>query len=222
MVLFGDVVRSRRRPTRSAEWLETLAAELDRHYGDQALARFEFTQGDELQGLLRPEADPFHAVLCATLRPSTEAPSMRWAIVAGGILPGRGAATRRTGPAFVTARKTIELARRQRDTLLVLSGDAQADGLLAGTAPVLGSLLARLTDRQRQVARLGFLEGLRQSEIAERLGVARATISVASSRADVRSLTMLLGAVRTIWSDGLSRAEKEVAETASRPPKVPA
>jgi len=217
VVLFGDVVHSRRRPTRSAEWLETLAAELDAAYGDQALARFEFTQGDELQGLLRPEADPFDAVLRATLRPRMEAPAMRWAIVAGEILPGRGAATRRTGPAFLTARKTIELARRQRDTLLVLTGDAQADGLLAGTAPVLGSLLARLTDRQREVARLGFLEGLRQSEIADRLGVARATISVASTRADVRSLTMLLGAVRSIWSDGLARVAMDLADAATHP-----
>ncbi|CAN5561318.1 hypothetical protein BH20CHL6_BH20CHL6_18330 [soil metagenome] len=217
VVLFGDVVHSRRRPTKASEWLEALAAELDRAYEDRALARFEFTQGDELQGLLQPEADPFTAVLSATLRPRAEAPSMRWAIVAGGILPGRGPATRRTGPAFVTARKTIELARRQRDTLHVLTGDAEADGLLAGTAPVLGSLMGRLTDRQREVARLALLEGLRQSEIADRLKVARATISVVSSRADVRSLTMLLGAVRSIWSDGLARAAKDLADPPPRP-----
>jgi len=206
VVLFGDVVRSRRRPIGASEWLESLAAELDDTYGDQAMARFEFTQGDELQGLLRPDADPFTAVLSATLRTSAEAPAMRWAVVAGPVLPGRGPATRRTGPAFVTARVTIELARKQRDTLLVLTGDAHADGLLAGTAPVLGSMLGRLTDRQREVARLGLLDGLRQSEIADRLEVARATVSVAERRADVRSLERLLGAVRRIWSEGLKRA----------------
>jgi DNA-binding CsgD family transcriptional regulator len=207
VVLFGDVVRSRRRPIGASEWLESLAAELDDKYGDQAMARFEFTQGDELQGLLRPDADPFTAVLSATLRTSAEAPAMRWAVVAGPVLPGRGPATRRTGPAFVTARVTIELARKQRDTLLVLTGDAYADGLLAGTAPVLGSMLRRLTDRQREVARLGLLDGLRQSEIADRLEVARATVSVAERRADVRSLERLLAAVRRIWSEGLMRRD---------------
>ena len=44
---------------------------------------------------------------------------MRWAIVLGEVEPGRGPATRRTGPAFLHARETIELARGQRDTLLV-------------------------------------------------------------------------------------------------------
>lgn len=204
VVLFGDVVQSRRRPTRASAWLERLAADLDRVYGDQALARFEFTQGDELQGLLRPEADPFIAVLHAMLRPKREAPGMRWAVVAGPVLPGRGPATRRTGPAFVTARATIELARRQRDDVLMLTGDPEADGLLNGTAPVLGSLLVRLTDRQREVARLGLLDGLRQSEIAEQLGVARATVSVASARADMRSLARLLATVRRIWSQGMA------------------
>lgn len=207
VVIFGDVVRSRRRATGTAEWLEAASAELDRAYGESALARFEFTQGDELQGLLRPDADPLLAILSCSLRPAAEAPRMRWAIVAGEVMPGRGPATRRTGPAFVTARETIELARRQRDTLLMLTGDPHADGLLAGTAPVLGSLLERLTDRQREVARLNLLDGLRQSEIAGRLGVARATVSVAFTRADVGSLARLLGAVRRLWAEGLGRVD---------------
>lgn len=215
MVIFGDVVRSRRRPTRSAEWLEALTAELGRRYREEALAAFEFTQGDELQGLLRPDADPFTIVADATLRPRGDTPEMRWAVVAGEIVQGKGPATRRTGPAFMTARKTIELARQQRDTLLVMTGDPEADGLLAGTAPVLGSLMTRLTDRQREVARLGLVEGLRQSEIADRLGVARATVSVAFSRADVRSLTRLLGAVRQLWSEGIGRLVPVATEDAT-------
>ncbi len=216
VVLFGDVVRSRGRPRKASDWLERLATDLDRVYGDQALARFEFTQGDELQGLLRPDADPFIAVLHAMLRPSSEAPGMRWAVVAGAVLPGRGPATRRTGPAFVTARVTIDLARRQRDDLLMLTGDPDADELLSGTAPVLASLLVRLTDRQREVARLSLLDGLRQSEIAEQLRVARATISVASTRADVRSLARLLATGRRIWSQGLARLAVDTGELAGR------
>lgn len=217
VVLFADVVRSRHRPARSAEWLEALTAELGARYREQTLAAFEFTQGDELQGLLRPDADPFTIVADATLRPRRETPEMRWAVVAGEVIQGRGPATRRSGPAFLTARRTIELARHQRDNLLVMTGDPDADGLLAGTAPVLGSLLTRLTDRQREVARLGLVEGMRQSEIADRLAVARATVSVAFARADVRSLARLLGAVREVWSEGIERMLADATDELADP-----
>ncbi|MEO7119349.1 MAG: SatD family protein [Candidatus Limnocylindrales bacterium] len=207
IVVFGDVVRSRAWPKPTADWLERLCRELDAEYADERLAGFEFTQGDEIQGLLRTNADPFRAVLSATLRPRTEVPEMRWAIVAGEVEEGRGPATRRTGPAFITARETINLARHDRDTVLVRSGDAEADGLLEGTAPVLGSLLVRLTDRQREVARLAILDGLRGSEVADRLGIKRSTVSVAFARADVRSLERLLNTTRTIWSQAMAAAE---------------
>src|SRR3954462_9968679 len=102
VVLFGDVVNSRISGQTSAAWLETLCVQLDREYRDQRLAEFEFTQGDEIQGLLDPAADPFHAVLQATLRAHTgedAVPPMRWVVVYGLVEPGRGPATRRTGPA---------------------------------------------------------------------------------------------------------------------------
>src|SRR4051794_35889749 len=63
IVLFGDVVGSRRAPAAAAAWLRRLAAELDRLYAAEALASFGFTQGDELQGLLTASADPVRAVL---------------------------------------------------------------------------------------------------------------------------------------------------------------
>ena len=204
IVLFGDVVRSREWPGPTAAWLEQLCRELDTEYADEQLAGFEFTQGDEIQGLLDPLADPFRAIVSAALRPSEEVPEMRWAIVAGEVEPGHGPATRRSGPAFVKARETIELARHQRDTLLVHSGDDPTDAILEGTAPVLGTMMVHLRDRQRVIARLALYEKLRQSEVADRLGIRRATISVAFTRADVRSLERLLGAVRTLWAQGMA------------------
>src|SRR4051812_12081593 len=96
VVLFGDIVNSRTSTQTSAAWLESLCAQLDRDYGEQRLAHFEFTQGDEIQGLLDPAADPFHAVLQATLRAHTgegAVPPMRWVVVYGPIEPGRGPAT---------------------------------------------------------------------------------------------------------------------------------
>src|SRR5919108_313078 len=96
IVLFGDVVASRALP-RATTWLRALRSQLDDAYGTARLAPFEFTQGDELQGLLVPHADPFEAVLRAGLDPDRLA--MRWVIAMGGIDAGRGPATQRTGDA---------------------------------------------------------------------------------------------------------------------------
>jgi hypothetical protein len=199
-VVFGDVIGSRRYRGGAAGWLDTLAEALDGRYGEQRLAPFDFTQGDELQGLLRPDADPFEAVLVASL--SAGAPKMRWVIVAGDVEPGEGHATRRSGPAFITARATIGQARQQRDGLLVITGDPHADTLLAGTAPVLAELLDRLTERQQEVARRILLEGRTQADVAEALGVTRATISVSYQRAGLRSITRLLAVVRQLFREG--------------------
>ena len=58
LVLFGDVIRSRREPIAATEWLRVLTADLAGAYADgDILAPFEFTQGDEIQGLLALSAD---------------------------------------------------------------------------------------------------------------------------------------------------------------------
>jgi DNA-binding CsgD family transcriptional regulator len=201
-VVFGDVVRSRVDAPAATAWLRELIDELEVAYPAAArLAPFAFTQGDELQGLLRIGADPFEAVLRGTL--GTHALPMRWVVVAGGIDPGRGPATERTGSAFLAARELLEEAATRRDGLLVRVGDQRADDLLDGLAPLLADLLADLTDRQRALARLMLVEHLRQSEVAERLGVSRATISVMAERARIRRIDGLLAALRRIVADAI-------------------
>jgi len=208
VVLFGDVIGSRDGPAASADWLSGLRRSLDDTYRRERLAPFEFTQGDEIQGLLHPSADPLLAILSSTLQPHAGAPAvprMRWVAVLGSIDAGRGPATHRTGAAFLRARALLDQARGDRDGLLCQTGDPDADAYLAGTAPVLAAIIERMTDRQRQVARLALVDGLRQSEIAERLGVARPTVSVIIARGDVRNLARLAGAVRAIWAGGVER-----------------
>jgi DNA-directed RNA polymerase specialized sigma24 family protein len=208
IVLFGDIVRSRDEPQAATAWLEQLCIRLDQSYAGETLASFEFTQGDEIQGLLAVSADPFRAVLDAALREhrgKNRVPSMRWVVVAGRVDTGRGPATRRTGEAFVLARETLEIATRREDGLLCRTSDPESDALLDGTAPVLAAIIDNMTDRQRVVARLALVEGLRQADIAQRLKVARPTVSVSYSRGDVRNLERLVGAIRTIWSLGLER-----------------
>jgi DNA-directed RNA polymerase specialized sigma24 family protein len=113
---------------------------------------------------------------------------MRWVVVAGEVDPGRGPATQRSGPAFIAARERLVQANARRERVAIVSGDPTTDGLLDGLGPLLGDLLADLTDRQREIAWPILVEGLRRSDAAERLGVSRATVSVAADRAHLRSI----------------------------------
>jgi DNA-binding CsgD family transcriptional regulator len=196
VVLFGDVVRSRRDSVAATAWLRTLTADLAEAYSaSDVLAPFEFTQGDELQGLLVATADPTQAILRAELHPDRV--PMRWVVVAGEVDPGRGPATQRSGPAFIAARERLAVAATRREMLAAVSGDPATDALLDVLAPLLGELLADLTKRQREIAWPILVEGVRRSEAAERLHVSRATISVAADRAHLRSIGDLARVVRT-------------------------
>jgi hypothetical protein len=206
LVLFGDVVRSRDNLRGSTAWLRTLTADLEAAYPPaDLLAPIAFTQGDELQVLLRSTADPFVAVLRAALH--RDAIEMRWVVAGGTVEPGRGPATERTGAAFLAARALLDTARARRERLLVAVGAEPADTLLADLAPLLGDLLGDLTDRQRAIAGLMLVEGLRQADVAERLDVSRATISVMAERARIRRLQGLLAALRRIVADAVGPDE---------------
>lgn len=215
-VLIGDVVDSRMDLAGASDWSRSLSAELTamaepdpaagRGRSDQ-LAPFDYAQGDEIQGLLRPSGDPFRYVLRAVLHEA--APRMRWVIVTGPVEAGEGSATRRTGQAFVAARALVSEAKQRHDGLLVQSGEARADGLLDDLAPVLAAQLEAMTPRQRTIARLMLLEGCRQAEVADRLGVSRATVSVAYGRGRIRDAGRLLSATRRIFSDGVARRNEE-------------
>ena len=202
IVLFGDVVASRV-TRRAGDWLRAIRDDLDAVYRDERVAGFEFTQGDELQGLLLPSADPLEAVARASLR--ADRLPMRWVIVAGRVEQGIGPATQRSGPAFVAARELASAARRQRDGLLMRTGDPETDELLDGVAPVLGRLFNELTDRQREVARLLLIEGLTQAAAATRLSVKAPTISVAAERARVRDIGRLRTTTLNLFRMGIER-----------------
>ena len=203
IVVFGDVIASRRLPGGVSVDLRSLARELDGAFEAERLAPFGFTQGDEVQGLLATAADPFRAVVRAALRPAPI--GLRWAVAAGGIDAGDGPATERTGDAFLAAREALTRARTRRDDLVALTGDAEADGLLADLAPLLAVLLEDLSERQRELGRLLLLDGLRRAEAADRLGVSRATVSVLADRGRIREIDRLARALATIFGRGVAR-----------------
>jgi DNA-binding NarL/FixJ family response regulator len=204
-VVFGDVVDSRRGAARSTGFLRALRDELGAAYRpDERLADVGLTQGDELQVLLAPCADPFAAVLRAGLRP--DALPMRWVIVAGDVDDGTGPATERTGAAFLAARELIGSAKRRRQTLAARTEDPDTDALLDDLGSLLPVLLADLTERQREAARLVLIDGLRRSDVAERLGVSRATVSVMADRAHVREIGGLARGLARAFTAGERRA----------------
>jgi DNA-binding CsgD family transcriptional regulator len=210
VVLLADVVSSRHDATAASRWLAWLCAGLDEHYGDQRLAPFDYTAGDELQGLLRPDADPLDAVLEARLRPRAGpggVPDTRWVVALGPVDPGDGPATKRTGEAFVLARELAARAREEGDGLRCRTATDPWDALLDGTAPVLSSMIDGLTDRQRELAHLSIVDRLSQAAIAERLGVARPTVSIGLRRARERDLGRLSGTVRLAWRSGVAAVQ---------------
>lgn len=224
LVMFGDVVGSRHDSAATTAWLRDLVAELDSAYGDDRLAPFGFTQGEELQGLLAPATDPLRAVLRAALGPGRR--HMRWVIVRGEVdedpIGCEAPATERSGPAFVVARETIDAVRSGRERLVILTGQAEVDSLLADMAPALVDMLDGLTERQRTVARLALIEEMRQSEVADRLKVRRATISVSFSRARVRSLQRLVAGIRRVYASGSGDPWQVSTDSDAPAPAAPA
>ncbi|MFM2105894.1 MAG: hypothetical protein RL338_926 [Chloroflexota bacterium] len=142
--------------------------------------------GDALRGYLAASLEP-HPVL------------LRWAIVVRPA-PADEAAL------LSAARDLLVEARRDRERLAIRTGDTAADALLDALAPLLGDLLVDLTQRQREVARLILVDGLRQSQVAARLGVARATISVMTARGHLRSIARLVTAIRLVVGERTAAA----------------
>jgi DNA-binding CsgD family transcriptional regulator len=221
IVLLAAVASTRRSKVDPAAWLRDLAADLDRAYGEHKLAAFEPRGTDELQGLLAPDADPLMAVLRAGLTPA--AVPMRWLAVRGAVeRADEGAAGETSGarPAQATlaaTRAAMDEARLGHQRLVLRTGVEATDTLLADLAPVLADLLIGLTPRQQTVARLALLDGLRQSEVAARLGVRRATISVSFSRARVHSLQRQADAIRRLFAAVEQRPEQSQPAVVAAP-----
>ena len=211
-VLFGDVVDSRR-DAGASDHLRDLRDELDAAYAAERLAATGFTQGDEIQLLLAPGADPFRAIVRAGLQ--GEARDLRWACVAGLVEPGAGPATERNGPAFHAARDLLERAKARREGLVAVTGDPDADALLADLGPLLPALLGDLTARQREVGRMLLVDELRQADAADRLRVSRATVSVIADRGRIRHIGRLATALATVFRDGVARAAAATGDGAS-------
>jgi len=201
-LLIGEAVETRKARPEPGSWLAPLARELGQLPGERAILPFEDVGGCVL-GALASGSDPLRPVLEAALA-ETRRP-MRWAIVLASLEVPADAA--RSEPALVRARSALALARSGRERLLIQTGEAESDALLAAMAPALVELLDGLTPRQRTVARLALLEGLRQVDVADRLGVRRATVSVSFARARILPLGRLIGAIGSACSAAAAKLD---------------
>jgi DNA-binding CsgD family transcriptional regulator len=98
--------------------------------------------------------------------------AVRW-----GIGAGRDDAT-----AISRASEAVLLAGERGAEMGCATGDPWRDALLADLELALSALLDDLTPRQAEIARLVLVDGARQVEVAQALGVSRATVSVAVAR----------------------------------------
>jgi hypothetical protein len=114
-------------------------------------------------------------------------PPARWAVTVGGAAESEAA---------------LDAANAARELLVVRTGSDDADARLADLAPVLGRLLDDTTPSQRRLARLLLLDGHRQADAAEILGISRASVSVAHGRARIHEISLLLRAVQAFWAAG--------------------
>jgi DNA-binding CsgD family transcriptional regulator len=177
--------------------LATLCADLNRAFAGGVLVPFELDAG-RLVGVLDPGVDALRAVLVASVGGGPV--RVRWGIAQGALEAGGGDLADRARTPIAAADEAIGVGRARRDHLIVRTAVEGADRLLDGIAPLLVDLLDDLSDRQRIVARLILLDGLRQADVADELEVSRATVSVMVGRGRIRAVDRLGGAIRAVMA----------------------
>jgi SatD family (SatD) len=150
VALIGDVTGSRALPSATA-WLDALCGDLNERYRADLVATFKRTKGDEVQGLLRPDADVMAAYLHYAL--AGDRLPMRWSIVSGEADAGEGPATDWTGQVLVAASDTVDAMKHTDDLLRIATGDAALDERLAVFGPWIADWAFELTAKQRTIIR---------------------------------------------------------------------
>jgi hypothetical protein len=195
-VIVAEMAGGRRSRAVAPAWPAALAAGLNDRDPGRLLRPFDVATDGLLVGALGPGADPAALLVEAAL--AGVAARVRWAAALGHVEAGRGPSPEPVGPAAAAARTALAAGRQHRDLVSIVTGRPHADLLLAGMAAALGDLLATMTPRQKEVARLALVDGLRQADVADRLRIRRATVSVSFARARIATLERLLAAIGAV------------------------
>lgn len=178
-VVTADQVASRR----GADRVDGVLARLGARYTDTLELPPERTAGDELQALT-PDATGALGMVLDLAREGG------WSIGLGigGVRTPLGATTRASsGAAFIAARTAVERARRGPEPRLglVVAGDSLRSADLEALLALTLVLRDRRTAAGWAVADL-MAEGLRQSTVAERLGITAQAVSQRALAAGLR------------------------------------
>lgn len=180
IAVIADVVNSRRFKRDRRQWLQDRLQEmldqLNQTHRNDLLSKFSVTVGDEFQGLLA-RAEPV-ADLIREFETAIPKVCIRLGVGCGLLETERAEfAIGMDGSVWHAAREAVITAKTERKLGGVFRGFGdQNDILLDGFARLLYHTISRFTDRQRQIYDL-LQETPRQSHVAERLNVGRATIN---------------------------------------------
>ncbi len=179
--VIGDIRKSRSLPRRAAvqrkfaKAIETINAE----FKPAIASRFLVTLGDEFQGLLTSPAESYSLV--QRFQDLMDPVPFSYGVGLGTLsTPLQPSALGMDGEAFHRARSALSSAKKSKRQL-VYDFDHPALGLVNALLGLMEQEWARLTPRQRQIARL--LKQLdNQEDVARRLRITQPAVSKASSR----------------------------------------
>lgn len=185
--VIGDINKSRLIADREkAQTLfERSVRAMNREFAPHILSRVTITRGDEVQVLLRDCGETYRFVL--RLQELMEPFQLSFGVGCGTLATAlRSSPLSMDGEVFHRARRALDESKHRRSFVRFALSRSE-DELLNALAALLHANWARLTLRQREIARLT-RSGLGQTPIARKLGVTQPTIWKALTARGIREM----------------------------------
>lgn len=182
LAMIGDIIGSRKLSDRNEAQLK-LQEVLDlvnEKYGEYILSNFTITIGDEMQGLLKPNA-PVYDILVNILEENYPV-KIRFGLGLGRLTTdniNREMSIGMDGPAFYLAREAIEKAHKQKGYSIVFKSeihDSTKEEEINVTLGLLSIIRNLWNERFLSIIKL-LRVGMKQKDIADELGVSQPYIS---------------------------------------------
>lgn len=179
VVVIGDMVRSRRLPrarrARIQGQLEKLFLQINRNHKKSVVTPFQFTAGDEFQGVLKTAFDLFPVI--HRIRDTTSPVSVRFGIGIGSITTAISKQPQAMdGPAFHRARDALERAQEFIGQICLSSGKREEDEVVNAWLDVLSFIRSTWSERRREIIRL-YDDFDKLEPVASKLGISVQAVS---------------------------------------------
>lgn len=179
MVLIGDIVRSRRlqqeERARVQTQLKKILAQINRDYGEGTCARFQFTGGDEFQGVLRSVGSAFEVI--QRVRDQVLPVPVRFGVGIGEIsTPLSDQPQAMDGPAFHRAREALERSQEFLAHACLNSGQRERDEEVNAWFDALSFIRSGWSGRAHEIIRL-YERFKRLEPVAKKLNISVQAVS---------------------------------------------